>query len=258
MAKQLLAFVALLVFQGITSSVAAPKSSTAFDEWLSTFDPSTAIASKIISCVGKPNGFYPDADPDTCSAAYTACVSGNAYPQTCPSGTAFDSTIGDCVDRYAAASAACSIYPAPACSAANVGEFQPTEKCSDLYYICLSATGQPNFQVCPVDQYFNPVKKICEPKAGADACIVPPPPPTVPTYGCSDKATNTAYAIATCSVSYYTCTSTTAQPTPGSCNAIGAAGTVFDYRAAVAAPGPTSCVSRTNVPECASSLLASV
>jgi len=37
--------------------------------------------------------------------------------------------------------------PPPACNDDNVGEYQPTESCSDLYYICTSATGVPVFQV---------------------------------------------------------------------------------------------------------------
>lgn len=46
-------------------------------------------------------------------------------------------------------------------------------------------------------------------------CIVPPPPAVVPPYGCADKTPNYAYATSTCSVSFYTCTSTTSAPTPG-------------------------------------------
>ena len=39
-------------------------------------------------------------------------------------------------------------------------------------------------------------------------------PAVVPQYGCSDKIINLAYAINTCSVSFYICTSISAQPTP--------------------------------------------
>lgn len=262
MAKQLLAaFVSLLVLQSATLSVAAPKSgSTAFDEWLATFDPSTAVASKMISCTGKPNGFYAD-EPDTCSDVYYACVSGTPYAQKCSAGNVFDSTptVGACVDRYAAASKACEAYPAPACTANNIGEFQPTAKCSDLYYICLSAGAEPIFQTCPAGEYLDPVKRVCTAK-NPTACPAPVVPPKVPEYTCSDKkTTGEAYATSKCSVSFYTCTTTTGQPIPNSCTNVGAAGTVFDYTINPAAPATAaSCKDRLLVQECTSSLLASV
>ena len=46
-------------------------------------------------------------------------------------------------------------------------------------------------------------------------CAVPDPPAVVPPYGCADKTPLFAYATSTCSVSFYTCASTTSPPTPG-------------------------------------------
>jgi hypothetical protein len=172
--------------------------------------------------------------------------------------------VSKCVDRDAAASVACEPTYTVGCTADNVGVFQPTDKCSDWYYICLSPTGQPQFQQCPTDQYFNPVKKVCESTVGAPACSVPPPtvePPKVPDYTCSGKETNNeAYATSKCSVSFYTCTSTSLPPTPGSCNAVpGApAGSVFDYTINPAAPATAaSCKPKIDVPDCPKSLIAS-
>ncbi len=47
---------------------------------------------------------------------------------------------------------------------------------------------------------------------------VPDPPAVVPPYGCADKTPTFAYATSTCSVSFYTCASTTSPPNPGVIN----------------------------------------
>ena len=38
--------------------------------------------------------------------------------------------------------------PPPACNVNNVGVYQPIAKCSDIFYLCTTATAQPLFDVC--------------------------------------------------------------------------------------------------------------
>lgn len=45
-------------------------------------------------------------------------------------------------------------YPAPACTAENMGEFQPTDRCSDLFYVCLRNNPTPQFEVY-IQHYFS-------------------------------------------------------------------------------------------------------
>lgn len=39
-------------------------------------------------------------------------------------------------------------YSVPSCSASNLGVFSPIGNCNDYYYVCLSSTWQPYFEVC--------------------------------------------------------------------------------------------------------------
>jgi hypothetical protein len=240
-----------------------PAESSAFEKWFATFDPSTGVASRAISCTGKPNGFYPD-DPDTCSATRYACTgssNGDPIQVNCPSGQVFDVgvptyQVNDCVDKYAGKSDACyRNFPAPECTGDNIGYF-PTQRCSSLYYLCLEGDTTPGYEFCASTEYFD---GACKPKpASPSFCDDPAPePPTdpddvdIPPYTCSDKDPNLAYALAKCSVSYYTCASKTTPPIPGSCTAIGAPpGTVFNYKKAPAAASVDSCILSSRVPEC--------
>lgn len=268
MAKQQLTFVALLVLQGVALSLAAPKSagSSTFDEWLKTFDPSTAVASKLANCVGKADGFYPESEPEVaCTNIYTACVFQVAYEQRCTTGEVYDSTVSRCADRYDAKSAICEYtVPTPSCTADNIGEYRPTARCSDLYYVCLPPVGSdPQFQFCNPGMptyFFDEITGRCQTTAGAKACetTVEPevPPPTVPEYGCgSDKINGYAYAITECSVSFYTCDRTvSSSPIPQSCNTYGT-GKVFDYKATPSKPSSASCVLKSAVTDCTANFL---
>lgn len=268
MAKQLLAFVALLILQGVALSEAVPKSSgtTAFDEWLKTFDPSTAVASKIADCVGKKNGFYPGvpgSDTDLCSADFTVCVSERAFPESCNTGDVFDSTVSDCVNRYLANSKACENFPVPVCTERGL---HPKGFCSDLYYRCADPGVAPIEEFCrPAglpDTYFDPITLTCKSTASVAACeVVIEPVYTIPPYNCVDKLPGYAYAIAECSVSFYTCERAGApSPTPQSCLALdspaGGAGKIFNYKTDPVLLNNVVCIDRGA--ECTTSFLGSL
>ncbi|XP_062713076.1 uncharacterized protein LOC109421758 isoform X2 [Aedes albopictus] len=133
---------------------------------------------------------------------YYICSGQIGVPVVCPTGMWFDAERQMCADPL---DASCPHGPGAAkCQVEEDFALVPSEEYCYRYYQCLS--GFPYPMVCPDNQWFDPIRDVCDDRANVE-CILEPGEPTVPPtpYICYNTVDNRLTPNPTACNKYYIC-----------------------------------------------------